>query len=170
MFLRIWRFITMFVTSLDLAMAFAHLLQLQPRMSYDYRLWRNSQKMYQNFGPPIGLVIEGGAVLTTTILSLLVLHRRLAARWTWLGASCITMALILWWFLIAPVNARMETWSIESAPPEWRRLRVQWEYTHASRAILMLIGFAALLNSLLAEIPAQATSVEVDRNTSQRTA
>lgn len=55
MFLKIWRFLTLLFAALSMGMAFGgHLLQLPPRMSYDAALWRNTQSMYQLFGPPVG--------------------------------------------------------------------------------------------------------------------
>ncbi len=35
MLLRVWRFLTLMFTALSMAMAFSHLLQMRPRMSYD---------------------------------------------------------------------------------------------------------------------------------------
>jgi len=64
MFIRAWRFITLLFVSLSMAMAFCHLLQLPPRMSYDAWLWRSTQSMYQHFGPPVGAIVESGAWIT----------------------------------------------------------------------------------------------------------
>jgi hypothetical protein len=155
-----------------MAMAFGHLLQLSPRMRYDGAMWRRTQSMYENFGPPAGAVIEGGAFLSSMLLSFLVRQRRPASRWTWIGSLFFAIAQALWWIRIAPINAKMVNWRPESLPQGWKRLRMQWEYTHAGRAILMIIGFAALLNSILVETPAvepyaeEVGSVESSRTTS----
>lgn len=37
MFLRTWRLLTLLLAALNMAMAFAHLLQLPPRMSYSWK-------------------------------------------------------------------------------------------------------------------------------------
>jgi hypothetical protein len=140
-------------TALTMAMAFCHLLQLSPRMRYEGAMWRRTQSMYENFGPPVGAVIEGGAFLSSMLLSFLVRQRLPASRWTWIGSLFFAIAQTLWWIRIAPINAKIINWRPESLPQGWKRLRVQWEYTHAGRAILMLIGFAALLNSILVETP-----------------
>jgi hypothetical protein len=39
----------------------------------------------------------------------------------------------------------------ESLPADWMRLRNQWEYTHAARAVLESVALAALVLSMLAE-------------------
>lgn len=150
---RIWRFLTLMFTALDMAMAFCHLLQLPPRMRYDGALWRRTQSMYQFFGPPVGATLEGGALLSTIILSFLVRRRPLASRWTLAGTLFFAASQALWWIWVAPVNAKMVNWRPESLPQGWQRLRMQWEYTHAGRAVLMIIGFGALLYSTLAETP-----------------
>jgi hypothetical protein len=41
----------------------------------------------------------------------------------------------------------------ETLPPDWTRLRDQWEYTHAARAALQIIALGSLVVSLLVEIP-----------------
>src|SRR3954464_3898434 len=144
MLLRIWRMTTLVLASLSMAMGFAHLLQLPVRMRYDRARWRETQSMYRLFGPPIGASIEGGAVLTSVGLAWLVRHRQPAFRWTLAGAVLFVVAQGVWGLLIAPVNARMADWTPETMPPDWERVRAQWEYTHAARAMLMIIGLAAL--------------------------
>jgi len=76
--MRTWRFITILFASLSMAMAFCHLLEMPTRMSFDGRLWITTQALYQLFGPLLGAIIEGGAVMTTIILSFLVRQRRSA--------------------------------------------------------------------------------------------
>ncbi len=44
-------------------------------------------------------------------------------------------------------------WSPESVPPDWRRVRDQWEYAHAARFVMQLAGFGALILSVLSEAP-----------------
>ena len=54
MLIRMWRLVTLVLASLDMAMGFGHLLQLPARMRYSSALWRETQSMYQLFGPPVG--------------------------------------------------------------------------------------------------------------------
>jgi hypothetical protein len=160
MFMRFWRFITLMLTALNMAMAFSHLLQMGPRLSYDGPMWRSTQNMYINYGPPIGSTIEMGAFGSTLLLSILVFRRGATARWTWLGMICFAIAQVLYWFLVQPVNNQMITWPLDSVPPGWESLRSQWEYTHAVRAILMILGFASLVRSVLVETPISITERE----------
>jgi hypothetical protein len=151
--MRTWRFITILFTALSMAMAFCHLLEMPTRMSFDGRLWITTQALYRLFGPPLGAIIEGGAVITTVILAFLVRQRRPAFWWTLTGAACIIMAHVIWWIFINPVNAEISTWTPDTVPADWMRYRSQWEYTHAARAVLQIIGLSALVLSVLLEIP-----------------
>ncbi|HHF7373398.1 hypothetical protein [Legionella bozemanae] len=52
------------------------------------------------------------------------------------------------------------TLSPETLPPDWTRLRDQWEFAHASRAILQIIALAALVISILIELPQRVRHTE----------
>lgn len=154
MFLRAWRFLTILLVSLSMAMAFCHLLQLPPRMSYDGAQWVTTQSLYQLFGT-VGALIEVGALFLATVLSLAVWHRRPAFQWTLAGTICLLIAHGAWWMFIAPVNAEIANWTPDAMPADWMWWRSQWEYTHAARAILEILGLSALVLSVLTETPRQ---------------
>jgi hypothetical protein len=40
-------------------------------------------------------------------------------------------------------------WKARSIPRDWKEWRAQWEFSHAARFVLQLIGFGALLLSAL---------------------
>jgi hypothetical protein len=101
----------------------------------------------------LGAIIEGGAVMTAVILSFLVRQRRPAFWWTLLGTSSIVVSYVIWWMFINPVNAEVSTWAPDAMPADWMRYRSQWEYTHAARAVLQIIGLSALVISIPAETP-----------------
>ncbi len=147
--LRVWRFITFVLTSLSLGMAFCHLLQLPVRMRYDAELWRTTQNMYRFFGT-VEAFIDVGATLSAIVLVFLARGRRPAIQWTLVGAALLVVAQATWWLFVMPVNARMAEWTA-SMPADWTRFRAQWEYAHAARAVLQLLGFTALVLSALVE-------------------
>ena len=155
MLLRTWRFLTIILVSLSMAMAFCHLLQLPPRMSYDGAQWVSTiQSLYQLFGT-VGAFIEVGALLFATVLLLAVWRRRPAFQWTLFGAVCLLAAHVAWWMFIAPANSVISTWTPDTLPADWIWWRSQWEYTHATRAILEILGLSALVLSILIETPKQ---------------
>jgi hypothetical protein len=51
------------------------------------------------------------------------------------------------------MNREIFQWSIESVPAGWTQVRNQWEYSHAARFLLQLIGLCALQISILVETP-----------------
>ena len=154
MILRTWRFLTILLVSLSMAMAFCYLPQLPLRMSYNGAQWVTTQSRYQLFGT-VGTLIEVGALLLTTVLLLAVWRRRPAFQWTLFGTVCLFVAHGAWGMFIAPVNAEIATWTLGTIPADWTWRRSQWEYTHAARAILEILGLSALVLSILVETPSQ---------------
>jgi len=66
------------------------------------------------------------------------------------GTICLALAFfVVWLGFTNPVNAETAKWTASSIPPDWSRWRSQWEYSHAARFVLHLIGFSALLISLI---------------------
>jgi hypothetical protein len=61
---------------------------------------------------------------------------------------------ISWLALVAPVNAQVAAAlrsSPETVPALWMRLRARWEYGHAIGFIIQLLGFGALVISVLVD-------------------
>jgi hypothetical protein len=154
MLLRVWRLVTIMLTSLSMAAAFAHLLEMPAKLNYDGWLWLT---LLQTLYPPgfgtVGAFCEVAAVLMAVVLAVLVRHREPAFRWTLLGALCLVAAHAAFWTLVAPVNATLLPLTPETLPADWTELRNQWEYTHAARALLQIVALAALVYSVLAEVP-----------------
>lgn len=152
------RFITLILVALTMGMAFCHTLELPAKMQYDGALYVTLQNsLYLSFGT-IGAVIEVGALLTAIVLSFLVRKHRSAFVSTMIGTICLAAALIIWFVLILPVNIEISQWTATSVPENWTRLRDQWEYAHATRFVIQLIGFSSLMLSMLNEIPTMIPS------------
>jgi hypothetical protein len=157
MLLRTWRLITIMFTALSMGMAFCHLLEMSAKMTYDGALWLTLlQTLYRAFGT-VGAFIEVGAVLTAVVLAFLVRQRRPAFGWTLLGALCLVAAHVAWWVWVAPVNATMAPLTPETLPADWTRLREQWEYTHAARAVLQIFALGIFVFSILVETSTDAS-------------
>ncbi|WP_315790981.1 DUF1772 domain-containing protein [Fischerella sp. JS2] len=137
-------------------MAFCHTLELPAKMSYDGSLYVTIQNsLYRLFGPPgPGAFIEPGAVLALMVLSFLVRKRRPAFQLTLAATIFWLLAFPVVFFVFTePVNVVFRSSTPESFPANWMQLRYQWEYSHATRFILQLLGFSALLLSVLLETP-----------------
>ena len=155
MFLRVWRFITLILAALDMGMAFCHTLELPAKMNYPPSLYVAVQHtLYRAFGTIPGASAEIGAILSAIVMVFFVRKRRPAFQLTLAGALFLAVAFfVVWIMFVAPVNAEIAKWTAESVPPDWTRWRDQWEYSHATRFVLQLIGFSMLVLAVLLEIP-----------------
>jgi Domain of unknown function (DUF1772) len=150
MFLTTWRFITIIFAALSMGMAFCHVLELPAKMNYPASLYLTiQQSLYWQFGSFPGIFSEVGAIICAIALTFLV--RKPAFSWTLAGATFLALALIVWFSFVAPMNAEFAKWTVDSIPADWMQVRNQWEYSHATRFVLQLIGFSALLISILTE-------------------
>jgi hypothetical protein len=157
MLVKIWRLVTIMLTALSMGTALCHLLEMPAKITYEGALWLT---LLQTLYPPafgtIGAFFEVGAVVTAVMLAFLV-RRRPAFVWTLLGALCLVVAHAAFWIWVAPVNATMSPLTPETLSADWMRLRNQWEYTHAARAVLQIVALGALVFSILVEIPTDAS-------------
>lgn len=87
------------------------------------------------------------------MLVVFVRHRP-AFHWTALGAACLLTSHAIFWLLVEPVNETLLPLTAQTLPADWASLRQQWEYAHATRAVLQILGLAFLLTSVLVEVPA----------------
>ncbi|WP_412756828.1 hypothetical protein [Legionella bozemanae] len=58
------------------------------------------------------------------------------------------------------MSAALMLLSPETLPHDWTRLRDQWEFAHASRAILQIVALAVLVISILIELPPRVRHTE----------
>src|SRR6476646_9406704 len=72
-----------------------------------------------------------------------------AGQLTVTGTALWAIALAIWFLLIAPANAGFGSWTVASMPPDWTHFRNQWEYTHGTRAFLILAALGFLVASVV---------------------
>lgn len=137
-----------------LGTSFSHALELPAKMKYDGPLYVTLQKtLYVAWGPPnIGGFLEPAAILAVALLTFLIrsrpeLYLALAAM-----AFLLVAFPVVFFLFVEPANAEFKRTTINSLPPDWMGLRVQWEYGHAARFILHLSGFCLLVFSLLCSL------------------
>jgi hypothetical protein len=58
---------------------------------------------------------------------------------------------VLWFAIVFPVNLELAKWISGPVPPDWASYRLRWESGHAINTLLQLIGFCALLWSVVRE-------------------
>lgn len=154
MFLNTWRFLTLILAALDMGMAYCHTLELPAKMDYDAALWTTiNQSLYREFGSFFGIFSEVGAVVAAILLSFFLRKRKPAFYWSLVGTVFFALALVVWFAFVAPMNAEFSQWTLDSIPVDWMGVRNQWEYSHATRFVLQLIGFSVLLISVFVDTP-----------------
>ena len=161
MTLKLVRFIALMLGALTLGMGLCHLLQLPARMGWDQYLWVGSTVqggLYSLFGS-VGAVID---ILTVTSLGLLTYlvreHRRPGVMLALSAALLFAIGLLLWWVLVYPVNVELAKWVNGPVPSDWTTYRSRWEWGHATISLFELLGFAALIASILADTPRNSSS------------
>jgi Domain of unknown function (DUF1772) len=104
-----------------------------------------------------------GAILSSVMLSFFVRKRRPVFYWTLAGTICIAIAFPVVFFLfIEPVNLVIEQATLDTLPANWIRLGNQWEYAHQANFVLSLVGFSALLVSVLVDTPTSRSQFSVE--------
>lgn len=155
--LRTWRFITLLLAALLMGTTFGHTLEMPMKMQVDGPLWMTFQHTLYLYFAYVGGPVEAGAILVAIVLAVLVRKRRRVFYLVLGGAVCLAVAfLAVWVGFVSPVNAQTATWTAETIPPDWAQWRAQWEYAHATRFVLHLVGFSALVLSVLIDTPAHA--------------
>ena len=156
MLLKGTRFAAIMLAALTLGLGFCHLMQLPSRLDWDQYLWVGSTVqggLYAMFGS-VGAVIF---VATVSVLALLAYflreHGRPGFKLALVAALLFLLALILWWALVYPVNVELAKWVNGPVPADWTDYRARWEWGHAIIAFVELLGFAALVGSVLSDTP-----------------
>ena len=161
MLLKGTRFAAIMLAALTLGLSFCHVMQLPARMAWDQYLWVGSTVqggLYAMFGT-IGAVIDVATVIVLGILAYFVReHGRPGSRLALVAALLFTLALVLWWLLVYPVNVELAKWVNGPVPADWTDYRSRWEWAHALISLLELGGFAALVWSVLADTPRSSSS------------
>jgi membrane associated rhomboid family serine protease len=152
--LKLLRFLGLLLVALTLGLTWCHVLEIPGKLRLGGAEWLTVQhNLYIAFGPPVGAPIEVAAILLAWWVFVLVRRRWPAAGWTLAGAICTTLGLVVWFWLVAPMNAIIAGWTPQSLPPDWTAVRNQWEIGQAAHAALFGLGFGALVAALLAETP-----------------
>lgn len=157
MLIKTWRFITLLLTALLMGMTFCHVLEMPAKMQYQASFYLTIHRsLYAAFGPPnVGVFIELGAILAAAVLVFLVRKERPAFRLTLFGTIALVVGLAIYFAFIEPANIAMRGMMIDMPPDDFFSWRNQWEYGHAAHFVTHLLGFSALLLSVL---PATSTA------------
>jgi FtsH-binding integral membrane protein len=138
-------FLSLLFVALAMAPAMAHLLELPNKISLSREEYLVVQQIYQGWAL-LGVVILG-ALVFTLVLTIMVRKERKSCALTLTALLCIVASLIIFFTFTFPTNQITENWT--RLPETWRALRNQWEFSHATNAVLYLIAFSALSLSIV---------------------
>jgi hypothetical protein len=156
MSLKAWRFVALLLAALSLTMESAHVLELPQKLQYDAQMYSAVNTTLYRYFAIVGAVYQIGSIILCWLLVWFVRTRRESFRWTLAAALFLTCAFLAWLAIVAPVNsdiAEALRTSPESVPALWLQLRARWEAGHALGFVLQLVGYSALIWSVLTAQP-----------------
>ena len=148
MWLRATYFSSLLFAALALAPAMAHLLELPNKINLSREAYLTVQQIYRGW-VLLGFVVAG-ALLSTLALTITVRQERGAFIFALIAFLCIVGTQVIFWIYTYPANRATKNWTM--LPENWVGVRKQWEYSHATSAILNLVALVALILSILTRI------------------
>jgi hypothetical protein len=139
------RFCSLLFAALALAPALAHLLELPNKIGLSREDYLTVQQIYRGWAL-LGFVVLG-ALLSTLALTVMTRKRRREFIFALVAFLCIAGTQVIFWTFTFPANQETANWT--RLPEHWMALRTQWEYSHATSAVLNLLAFVAVALSVL---------------------
>jgi hypothetical protein len=145
MWLKTICFVSLLFVALALAPAMAHLLELPNKINLSREHYLVVQQIYRGWAL-LGFVVAG-ALLSTLALTIALRRERKAFIFALIAFLCIAGTQVVFWTYTYPANQATNNWTL---PPEnWEELRRQWEYFHATSAVLNLAALVSVILSVL---------------------
>jgi hypothetical protein len=139
------RLISVILTAVAMAAGFAHLLELPNKIVLSREDYLTVQQIYRGWAL-LGIAVVG-ALISTLVLAVMVRRTPTEFYLTSTATLCIALSLVVFFALTYPANQQTLNWTV--LPENWQELRRQWEYSHASGAVLYFLALIALTLSLL---------------------
>src|SRR5262245_28776619 len=138
-------FLSLLCTALALAPAMAHVLELPNKIHLSREDYLSVQQIYRGWAL-LGFVVAG-ALLATLMLTITVRKERQAFLCACIALLCLIGTQVVFWTYTYPANHATNNWSM--LPENWLALRRQWEYSHATSAVLNVVALVMLIFSML---------------------
>jgi hypothetical protein len=138
-------FVSLVFIALALVPTMAHLLELPNKINLSHDEYLVVQQIYRGWN--LLAVVVFGALLSTLALTITLRHERKAFLLALIAFLCIVGTQIVFWTYTFPTNQITNNWT--TLPENWTELRRQWEYSHATSALLNLLAMISLSASVL---------------------
>ena len=142
---RVAQFLAIVLTALALVPAGAHLFELPNKIGLAEEAYFVVQSIYRGWAL-FGIVLFGA--LAANLALAIMVRRQRAPIWLALAAFFLvaaTLAIFFTWTY--PANQATSNWTV--VPDNWQELRIQWEYAHATNAVLTFLALCAVTWSVL---------------------
>jgi hypothetical protein len=140
MAVRVLQFCAIVLTALALVPAGAHLFELPSKIGLGQQAYFTVQAIYRGWAL-FGVVLIG-ALLVNLALTVLLARRRSPYMLPLLAFLLLAATLAIFFTWTWPANQATSNWTLPT--PNWEALRTQWEYAHATNAVLTFIGLCLL--------------------------
>lgn len=143
--MRAAQFFAVVLTALALVPAGAHLFELPNKIDLpqeEYFIVQNIYRGWALFG-----VVLIGALIADLTLALMLRGRRGPFLLALAGFILMTATLAVFFTWTFPANQATSNWTV--VPDAWRALRTQWEYAHATNAVLTFIALCCVTLSVV---------------------
>lgn len=149
------RFFSLLFAALALAPALAHLLELPNKINLSHDDYLTVQQIYKGWAL-LGFVVVG-ALLSTLLLTIMVRKQPKTFALTVVAFLCFLETQVVFWAFTFPANQQTSNWTV--LPENWMTLRTQWEYSHATSAVLNLMAVIALISSAVGKTDSDVTAI-----------
>ncbi len=156
MLLRRLRFATLVLAALAMTMEWAHVLELPQKLQYDPALYSAVNTTLYRYFALVGGPLQIASIVAAAALTVVARRRRGVWGAELVGCMGLAAAFAVWLAVVAPVNdmiAAVFHSAPEQLPDRWLGLQMRWELGHAAGAALQLIGFCALVASVVRDTP-----------------
>jgi hypothetical protein len=143
---RLVQLLAIVTTALYLVPTAAHLFELPHKMALSPSEYMTVQQIYAGW-ELFGIVIAI-ALVATLANTLLVRADRRAFAWSLAALLALAATQGIFWVFTYPVNVATRFWTV--SPEMFEAARRQWEYSHATSAVLTFVAFVAIVLSSLA--------------------
>jgi len=162
------RWVAIATTGVVLAAASAHMLELPNKLRLDGPLWLAvQQNVYRGWGPMIG-PFEILSIASSWLLAVRSRGMRQLSVPSGFAAVCMTLALVVFATVVAPVNRAFAGWTPATLPSDWPIWRLRWELGHALGFVFTLCAFVALIRTALLSHPIRRRPTAAARSTPVR--
>ncbi|MDB5051572.1 MAG: Protein of unknown function transrane [Fibrobacteres bacterium] len=110
----------------------------------------NGRQYIANLAMPMRILMPG-SILLTFLTAFFIGDRKSPAFYGALAAGLLmVVALIITLSVNVPIDNQIKTWTLQSLPTDWGRIRDRWEFFHFLRTWVSIAGFAFLVGGTLA--------------------